>query len=80
VLEMAGTTQRDAVLHAYQTVNFPPGDPYLYLIRPEGIAFAEDRSPAAVGGIIIQWMPDRSQQIVWPPALATGEPRPLRQP
>jgi len=80
VLEMAGTTQRDAVLHAYQTVNFPPGDPYLYLVRPEGISFAADRSPAAVGGIIIQWMPDRSQQIVWPPALATGEPRPLRQP
>lgn len=78
VLEMAGSTDTTKLLDAFKAVKFGMDDPYLYMIRPGGLAFSpEDRAPVDSSGLIIQWLPDHSQHIVWPPQLATGEPRPL---
>ncbi|MBN9562327.1 MAG: ABC transporter substrate-binding protein [Alphaproteobacteria bacterium] len=78
VLENAGSTDRDKLLAALKTVNFPPGDPDLYYIRPTGLSFGEDRAPKDSTGLLIQWQPDHTQQIVYPPQLATAEPRPMQ--
>jgi branched-chain amino acid transport system substrate-binding protein len=77
VLEAAGSTDRDAIMAAFKKLNMPLGDPDLYMIRPGGLAFAEDRMPVDSTGLIIQWQPDHSQQVVYPPAAATAEPRPF---
>ncbi len=45
VLELAGSTEREAINQALKKVNIPYGDPNLYLARAEGLAFGEDRMP-----------------------------------
>ena len=76
VLELASSTDREAIKAAFAKVRIPYGSPDLYLLRPDGLSFAADRLPADSTGILIQWMPDKSQQIVYPPGVATAEPRP----
>ncbi len=78
VLEAAGSTDRDAVMTAFKALKMPLGDKDLYMIRPGGLEFAEDRMPVDSTGLIIQWQPDHSQQVVYPPAAATAEPRPMQ--
>lgn len=78
VLENAGSTDKGKILDALKQVNFPPGDPDLYYVRPGGLSFGEDRAPADSTGLLIQWQPDHSQQVVYPPELATAEPRPMQ--
>lgn len=76
VLEAAGSTDREKIKQAFATVKIPADSPDLYLARPEGLSFAQDHMLADSTGLMIQWMPDKSQQVVFPPALATAEPRP----
>ncbi|MEA2861224.1 MAG: branched-chain amino acid transport system substrate-binding protein [Methylobacteriaceae bacterium] len=76
VLEAAGSTDHEAIKAAFAKVNIAYGDPDLYFMRPEGLAFAEDRLLKDSTGIVIQWMPDKSQEIVYPPSVATAPPRP----
>jgi ABC-type branched-subunit amino acid transport system substrate-binding protein len=76
VLEAAGSTDREAIKAAFAKVNIAYGDPDLYFMRPEGLSFAEDRLLKDSTGIVIQWMPDKSQEIVYPPSVATAPPRP----
>lgn len=78
VLEAAGSTNPDAIMAAFKALKMPLGDKDLYMIRPGGLEFAEDRMPVDSTGLIIQWQPDHSQQVVYPPAAATAEPRPMR--
>jgi hypothetical protein len=76
VLEAAGSTDHEAIKAAFAKVNIAYGDPDLYFMRPEGLAFAEDRLLKDSTGIVIQWMPDKAQEIVYPPSVATAPPRP----
>jgi ABC-type branched-subunit amino acid transport system substrate-binding protein len=76
LLEAAGSTDREAIKAAFAKVNIPYGDPDLYFMRPQGLAFAEDRLLKDSTGIVIQWMPDKSQEIVYPAEAATAPPRP----
>jgi ABC-type branched-subunit amino acid transport system substrate-binding protein len=76
VLEAAGSSDREAIKAAFAKMNIPNGDPDLYFMRPQGLAFAEDRLLKDSTGIVIQWMPDKSQEIVYPPVVATAPPRP----
>lgn len=75
-LENAGSLDREKIKAALAGLKIPPGSPDLYLARPEGLSFSADHMLADSSGIFIQWMPDHSQQVVFPPALATAEPRP----
>jgi ABC-type branched-subunit amino acid transport system substrate-binding protein len=76
VLEAAGSTDREAIKAAFGKVNIANGDPDLYFMRPNGLAFAEDRLLKDSTGIVIEWQADKSQQVVFPPELATAPPRP----
>jgi hypothetical protein len=76
LLEAAGSTDREAIKTAFAKVNIPYGDPDLYFLRPQGLAFAEDRLLKDSTGIVIEWEADKSQQVVFPPELATAPPRP----
>jgi branched-chain amino acid transport system substrate-binding protein len=76
VLEAAGSSDREAIRAAFAKVNIPNGDPDLYFMRPNGLAFAEDRLLKDSTGIVIEWQADKSQQVVFPPELATAAPRP----
>jgi hypothetical protein len=76
VLEAAGSTDRAAIKAAFTKVNIPYGDPDLYFMRPQGLAFADDRLLKDSTGIVIEWMADKSQEIVYPPEAATAPPRP----
>jgi branched-chain amino acid transport system substrate-binding protein len=76
VLEAAGSADREAIKAAFAKVNIPYGDPDLYFMRPQGLSFAEDRLLKDSTGIVIQWMPDKTQEIVYPPEVATAPPRP----
>jgi ABC-type branched-subunit amino acid transport system substrate-binding protein len=76
VLENAASLQNDALLAAFKTVNIPFGDPNLYVAKPKGLQFGEDRSPRDGSAMFIQWMPDQSQQVVFPKDFAQVPPRP----
>ncbi len=77
VLELAGSTDRDRIMEAFRKVRIPPGDPDLYLLKPGGLSFADDRLLADGSAVIVQWTADHRQQVVYPPAFATAEPRPF---
>jgi branched-chain amino acid transport system substrate-binding protein len=76
VLENASSLQNDALLAAFKTVNIPFGDPNLYVAKPKGLQFGEDRSPKDGSAMFIQWMPDQDQQVVFPKEFAQVPPRP----
>ena len=76
LLEAAGSTDREAIKAAFAKVNIPYGDPDLYFMRPQGLVFSDDRLLKDSTGIVIQWMPGKSQEIVYPPEVATAQPRP----
>lgn len=76
VLEIAGSTEREAILAAFKKVKIPADSPDLYLMRAGGLSFAEDHFPADSTALMIQWLPDQSQQIVYPAAYAQVPPRP----
>jgi branched-chain amino acid transport system substrate-binding protein len=78
ILEATGSTDPAVLYKALQEVNIRYGDPDLYLVRPGGLHFGADRAPEDSSGVIVQWLADHSQQVVYPPQLATAEPRPLR--
>ena len=77
VLEAAGSTDRDRILSALRQVSIPPGDPDLYLLKTGGLSFADDRLLKDGRAIMIQWTPDRRQEVIYPPAFANAAPRPF---
>jgi len=56
-------------------VIIPPGDPDLYIAKPKGLAFGEDRMLTDGSAMFIQWQPDQSQEVVFPSVFAQAKPR-----
>ncbi len=75
-LEKAGSTDPKAIHAAFAKVEIPFGSPDLYLARPKGLAFGEDRMLTDGSAMMIQWQPDQTQQVVYPEAFAQEAPRP----
>jgi len=75
-LENAGSQAPEAILAGLAKVEIPFGDPDLYLAKPKGIAFGPDRMLTDGSAMFIQWMPDQSQEVVYPSEFAQAAPRP----
>jgi hypothetical protein len=75
VLETAASLQNDALLDALKKVNIPFGDPNLYVAKPKGLQFADDRLLKDGSAMFIQWTPEQSQEVVFPKAFAQTAPR-----
>ncbi|MEW6642991.1 MAG: ABC transporter substrate-binding protein [Pseudomonadota bacterium] len=76
VLENAVSLESDALLSAFKKLDIPYGDPNLYIAKPLGLQFAEDRLLKDGSAMFIQWMPDQGQQVVFPKIFAQAPPRP----
>lgn len=75
VLENAGSTDPEDILAAFEDVDIPAGSDQLYFARPGGITFdPETRFMENPTGIIVQWNPDGTQDVVWPEEFAAHEP------
>ena len=75
VLENAASLQSDALLDAFKKVNIPFGDPNLYVAKPKGLQFADDRLLKDGSAMFIQWTPEQTQQVVFPKEFAQTAPR-----
>ncbi|HWV97847.1 MAG TPA: ABC transporter substrate-binding protein [Xanthobacteraceae bacterium] len=76
VLETSASLDREALLDAFKKVNIPFGDPNLYVAKPKGLQFAEDRLLVDGSAMFIQWTADQQQQVVFPKEFAQAAPRP----
>ena len=76
LLETSASLERDALLDAFKKVNIPFGDPNLYVAKPKGLQFAEDRLLVDGSAMFIQWTADQQQQVVFPKEFAQAAPRP----
>ncbi|NVN87122.1 MAG: ABC transporter substrate-binding protein [Rhodopseudomonas sp.] len=76
VLENAASLQSDDLLKAFRSVNIPFGDPNLYVAKPKGLQFAEDRLLKDGSAMFVQWTPEQDQQVVFPKEFAQVPPRP----
>jgi branched-chain amino acid transport system substrate-binding protein len=76
VLETSASLDSEALLTAFKKVNIPFGDPNLYVAKPKGLQFAEDRLLVDGSAMFIQWKPDQQQQVVFPKEFAQTAPRP----
>ncbi|MGO4714173.1 ABC transporter substrate-binding protein [Bradyrhizobium sp. 2TAF24] len=76
VLENAVSLDSDALLNAFKKLDIPYGDPNLYIAKPQGLQFAEDRLLKDGSAMFIQWLPDQDQQVVFPKIFAQAAPRP----
>lgn len=74
-LEIAGSPDREAIYKAFAKVKIPFGDTDLYLARPLGLAFGDDRMPLDATSMIVQWTEDRQHEVVWPDQFAQTKPR-----
>jgi branched-chain amino acid transport system substrate-binding protein len=74
-LELAGSTDREVIDQAFKKVAIPFGDPNLYLARPQGLAFGDDRMPKDSTSMMVQWSGDRKLEVVWPDPYAQTKPR-----
>ena len=75
VLELAASTDPQKILAAFHRLDIGPGDPDLYLLKTGGVSFNEERVLRDARGVVVQWTPDRRQEILFPPQFATGVPR-----
>ncbi|MBN8940800.1 MAG: ABC transporter substrate-binding protein [Rhizobiales bacterium] len=75
-LEAAEAPEPEAIHQALARVHLQPGDPHLYLASPDGIRFGADRMMTTPYSVMVQWRPDKSQDVVYPAAFAGTTPRP----
>ena len=75
-LENAASLERDALLDAFKKVSIPFGDPNLYISKPKGLQFADDRLLKDGSAMFIQWTPEQEQQVIFPQEFAQVPPRP----
>ena len=73
--EAAGSADREAIYKAIGLVQIPFGDKYLYLSRPDGLSFGQDRMPLDATSMMVQWTADQKHQVVWPSQYAEAKPR-----
>lgn len=74
-LEIAGSRDKKAVLEGFKKTQIKFGDPDLYIAKPDGIKFAEDRLLEDGSAFFVQWMEDQSQQVLFPEQFANAQPR-----
>ncbi len=75
VLENAASLQSSALMDAFKAVDIPYGHPHLYVAKPKGLQFAEDRLPKDGSAMFVQWLPEQDQQVVFPKEFAQVPPR-----
>ena len=75
-LEAAGSRDKKAILEGFKKVDIKFGDRDLYVSKPTGLKFAEDRLLEDGSAMFVQWMEDQSQQVVFPEQFANAQPRP----
>jgi ABC-type branched-subunit amino acid transport system substrate-binding protein len=75
VLEASGSRDKKALLDAFKKVDIKYGDPDLYVSKPTGLKFADDRLLEDGSAMFVQWMEDQSQQVVFPDQFANAQPR-----
>lgn len=75
VLEISSSLESDALLDAFKKFNIPFGDPDLYVSKPKGLQFADDRLLKDGSAMMVQWLPDQSQEVVFPKVFAQATPR-----
>jgi ABC-type branched-subunit amino acid transport system substrate-binding protein len=75
-LENAASLESDALLDAFKKVSIPFGDPNLYVSKPKGLQFADDRLLKDGSAMFIQWTPEQEQQVIFPKEFAQVPPRP----
>jgi branched-chain amino acid transport system substrate-binding protein len=75
-LENAGSTEPKALLEGLKKVEVPFGDADLYIAKPQGLKFGEDRMLTDGSAMFIQWTEDQKQEVVFPTQFAQVEPRP----
>lgn len=76
VIEAAGSRDKKALLEGFRKVDIKYGDPDLYVAKPDGVKFAEDRLLEDGSAFFVQWMEDQSQQVLFPEQFANAPPRP----
>lgn len=74
VLEIAGSPDPAAVNVAFAKVSIKAGSPDFYYARPGGLEFGEDHLPKDISAMFTRWLPDHSQQVVYPRQFAEGPP------
>ncbi len=75
-LEAAGSRDKKAVLEGFKKVDIKYGDPDLYVAKPNGVKFADDRLLEDGSAFFVQWLEDKSQQVLTPEQFANAKPRP----
>lgn len=75
VLETSASLDSDALLASFKSFNMPFGDPNLYVAKPKGLKFADDRLLEDGSAMIVQWLPDQGQEVVFPKQFAQATPR-----
>lgn len=73
-LERAESPDRAGILAGLAAVELKRGDPGLYFAC-DSLRFAPDRLPAEAYAVIMQWSPERRQQVVYPAAFSTATAR-----
>ena len=71
-----GSTKPEDLLRSLAAVKIPVGDPHLYLAKAGGLEFGPDRMLTDGSAMFIQWLPDQTQQVVYPLPFAQADPRP----
>ncbi|MDN5926320.1 MAG: ABC transporter substrate-binding protein [Hyphomicrobiales bacterium] len=74
VLEIAGSTDPQEVNAAFSKLSIKAGDPDFYYARPGGLEFGADHLPKDISAMFTRWLPDHSQQVVYPSDFAEGAP------
>ena len=75
VLEASPSLESDALLDTFKKFNMPFGDSDLYLAKPKGLQFADDRLLKDGSAMMVQWLPDQGQEVVFPKEFAQTAPR-----
>ena len=76
VLEAAGGADKESLMKGMKAMKIPFGHPDLYLARPNGLSFADDRMLADSSALMIQWLPNQQQEVVFPEQFSQVAPRP----
>jgi len=75
LLETAASRDPAAIHEAFKKIEIPFGDPDLYVAKPKGLKFADDRMLTDGSAMFIQWTADQQQEVVFPETFAQVPPR-----
>lgn len=75
-LEASRSGDREAILAGLAGMTLTRNDPNLYFAARQSLRFAEDRLPAETYAVMMQWSPERVQQVVYPKEFGSEPTRP----